>query len=134
MTFYGCGLEKQAEGMEPLPFLVTEFLPGGTLRSLLANKDVELSQLEKEAIAFDVLRGMTYMHRRGVMHRDLKSDNVMLAIGPSGKRLCKVADLGTAVLFSSPRAQHVLGALQLQEGNKTKALSKTLTLGAGTPL
>ena len=103
VQFFGAGVYV-AESGQPLPFLVTELLPGGTLRALLAS-DLALSQPKREAIAYDVVRGMAYMHEQGVMHRDLKSDNVMMAVGPDGGRIAKVADLGTAVRFAR-LAQH----------------------------
>ena len=70
------------------------------------------------------------MHNRGVMHRDIKSDNIMLAVGPEGFRIAKIADLGTAVRFESSKS---LPSVLLSMQSHTD-LSKTHTLGAGTPL
>ena len=128
VQFFGSGVYV-AESGQPLPFLVTELLPGGTLRALLAS-DLALSQPKREAIAYDVVRGMAYMHEQGVMHRDLKSDNVMMAVGADGKRIAKVADLGTAVRFTSGQRQFRASPAQ----QLTAAADATRTLGAGTPL
>ena len=127
---YGTGVQTLEEGAGTMPFLVTELLPGGTLRAFL-HSDVPLTAADKHALAHDVARGMGYMHNRGVMHRDLKSDNVMIAVGASGRRIAKVADLGTAVRIERPGVTLVPPSV-LRE--TIEAGSMTRTLGAGTPL
>jgi serine/threonine protein kinase len=42
--------------------------------------------------ALDVARGMTYIHALGFIHRDLKSDNLLI----SADKSIKIADFGVA--------------------------------------
>ena len=47
-------------------------------------------------IALEVLGGLQALHDRGVIHRDLKSANIYLVIGPTGEDQVKLLDLGFA--------------------------------------
>lgn len=47
-------------------------------------------------VALEVLGGLSALHERGVVHRDLKSSNVFLVIGPTGEDQVKLLDLGFA--------------------------------------
>ncbi|XP_061341997.1 serine/threonine-protein kinase STY46-like [Gastrolobium bilobum] len=72
--------------------IVTEYMPGGSLYDYLhKNHNVlELSQLLKFAI--DVCKGMEYLHRNNIIHRDLKTANLLM----DTHNVVKVADFGVA--------------------------------------
>jgi tRNA A-37 threonylcarbamoyl transferase component Bud32 len=73
--------------------IVTEYAKGGSVRQFLArrqNKLVPLRLAVKQAL--DVARGMAYVHALGFIHRDLKSDNLLIA----ADRSIKIADFGVA--------------------------------------
>lgn len=59
-------------------FLCAEYMPGGSLYDYLhTNHNVlKLSQLLKFAI--DVCRGMEYLHQNDIIHRDLKTANLLM--------------------------------------------------------
>ncbi len=75
------------------PFLVMEFLDGETLAERIERKG-RLSEAELVAIADPLLDALHAAHQAGVVHRDLKPDNVMLV--PAGRRgeKLKVLDFG----------------------------------------
>ncbi|KAL0910546.1 hypothetical protein M5K25_021540 [Dendrobium thyrsiflorum] len=77
----------------PILFIITEYLSGGSLWALLRKLDHSPLPLDNLiSIALDVARGMEYIHSQGVIHRDLKSGNILF-----DKNLCvKIADFGVA--------------------------------------
>lgn len=73
--------------------IVTEYAKGGSVRQFLMkrhNRSVPLKLAVKQAL--DVARGMAYVHGLGFIHRDLKSDNLLIASDKS----IKIADFGVA--------------------------------------
>lgn len=73
--------------------IVTEYAKGGSVRQFLMkrqNRQVPLKLAIKQAL--DVARGMAYVHGLGLIHRDLKSDNLLIFADKS----IKIADFGVA--------------------------------------
>ncbi|KAK6912398.1 Serine-threonine/tyrosine-protein kinase, catalytic domain [Dillenia turbinata] len=73
--------------------IVTEYAKGGSVRQFLTRRQkrsVPLKLAVKQAL--DVARGMAYVHGLGFIHRDLKSDNLLIAADKS----IKIADFGVA--------------------------------------
>eukprot|EP00262_Sarcandra_glabra_P006122 TRINITY_DN18222_c0_g1_i1.p1 TRINITY_DN18222_c0_g1~~TRINITY_DN18222_c0_g1_i1.p1 ORF type:complete len:443 (+),score=47.80 TRINITY_DN18222_c0_g1_i1:301-1629(+) len=73
--------------------IVTEYAKGGSVRQFLnkrQNRSVPLKLAVKQAL--DVARGMSYVHGLGFIHRDLKSDNLLIF----GDKAIKIADFGVA--------------------------------------
>ncbi|KAL6070207.1 Dolichyl pyrophosphate Glc1Man9GlcNAc2 alpha-1,3-glucosyltransferase [Balamuthia mandrillaris] len=79
-------------------FIVTEFLSGGDLASLLFTKtendeqQVPLSWSRRLRMAKDVAKAMDFLHQKGILHRDIKAENMLL--GQYGE--VKLADMGLA--------------------------------------
>jgi eukaryotic-like serine/threonine-protein kinase len=72
-------------------YLAMEYVPGRTLRQLL-NERGKLTPRESLDIIEGVLAGLAAAHRAGIVHRDVKPENVLLA--EDGR--VKVADFGLA--------------------------------------
>ncbi|KAJ6839206.1 serine/threonine-protein kinase STY8-like [Iris pallida] len=72
--------------------IVTEYMHGGSLYDFLHKKNntLELSRLLK--FALDVCKGMDYLHQNSIIHRDLKTANLLM----DNNHLVKVADFGVA--------------------------------------
>jgi serine/threonine-protein kinase len=77
---------------EGLAFLVMEYVPGRTLREVLVSRG-RLPANEALAILEPVLDALAAAHQHGMVHRDVKPENVL--IGSDG-RAVKVADFGLA--------------------------------------
>lgn len=82
------------------PFLVSEFVPGGSLEELLA-REKRLAPERARRLAADLLRGLDAIHRAGLVHRDVKPANVLLS--ETGE--AKLADLGLARRTAVERTQ-----------------------------
>ncbi len=83
-----------------LVYIAMEFLAGEDLRSVIA-RDGNLSPRRAAQTLIQVTLGLTQMHTRGMVHRDLKPDNVVLVRGEDedGKpmEIVKLCDFGIAV-------------------------------------
>ncbi|MGH3734785.1 MAG: Stk1 family PASTA domain-containing Ser/Thr kinase [Micromonosporaceae bacterium] len=75
-----------------LPYLVMEYVRGRTLRELLGQRR-RLPVAEAAAVAESLLAALAAAHRAGLVHRDVKPENVL--IGDDGGTV-KVADFGLA--------------------------------------
>ena len=73
-------------------FLATEFIEGETLRQRASRSKVEVT--EALDIAIQVASGLSAAHEAGIIHRDVKPENIMLR--PDG--LVKILDFGLAKL------------------------------------
>jgi len=73
-------------------YIVTEFISGGNLRQTLKNSEIDLPWERRIGYAKDVALAMTYLHHKGIMHRDLKSGNLLIA----NDQKLKVCDFGLA--------------------------------------
>ncbi len=82
---------------EEVPFIAMELIEGETLEARLT-RDGALSVSHALEIARGIALALDYAHVKGVVHRDVKPDNVMLL--PDGT--VKVMDFGIARVASSP--------------------------------
>jgi serine/threonine-protein kinase len=82
-----------------LPYLVMEYVRGRTLRDMLTDER-RIDPVEALAIIEQMLAAIAAAHRAGVIHRDVKPENVLIATSPTGTSLAdavvKVADFGLA--------------------------------------
>lgn len=83
-----------------LPYLVMEFVRGRTLREVLAERR-RLQPQEALAIMEQMLAAIAAAHRAGLVHRDVKPENVLVAEAPGDTHnlidgVVKVADFGLA--------------------------------------
>ncbi len=82
-----------------LVYIVMEYLEGETLSQRI-RKMVRISAEETVAIMRDVCAAVEAAHRKGVIHRDLKPDNIMVQ-RVDGEQRVKVLDFGIAQLKST---------------------------------
>ncbi len=89
-------LEVRDYGVElGLPFLVMELLEGRTLEEMIVEHTPD-PQTGIE-LAKQVLRGLAYAHQQGILHRDIKSENVFVTWDGSAYR-CILLDFGLVKL------------------------------------
>jgi len=76
--------------------MVTEFMGGGTLDWVLKTSYslLEANVHLRKNIITDIVRGMTYLHSRNILHRDLNTKNILL----DEHYNCKISDFGLSKL------------------------------------
>ncbi|MCX6056699.1 MAG: serine/threonine-protein kinase, partial [Chloroflexi bacterium] len=88
---------------EGSPYLVLEYLPGGTLRQLLGKP---IPWQEALQLLLPIARGLAYAHQRGIIHRDVKPSNILVT--ESGEPL--LSDFGIAKLLEIEEGQTLTGS------------------------
>ena len=105
----------QHEGM---PCIVMELLDGEPLGNYIAFRGF-LTVSEAATVLLPAMRGVAAAHAQGVIHRDLKPQNIFICIGPDGRVVTtKVLDFGISVMV---------------ERATDRSAGPSLALGMGTP-
>ena len=81
-------------------YLAMELLEGASLGSALSHRAIETA--EAVALLADALDAIGAAHAEGVVHRDLKPDNLFVERAPDGSRRVRVLDFGIARDVSGP--------------------------------
>jgi hypothetical protein len=99
---------------ESRPYLVLEYVPGQNIRKLLEQGPFEPARAVH--IALQLLETLTYFHGHHVIHRDLKSENVMLTESSETRDFVKVLDFGMAKILTGPGADSQLSKIGIVPG------------------
>ncbi len=95
------GIDSRADPDGPLVFLVMELVDGGTLRDVIRARGA-LGVPAAFAVMDGVLSGLAEAHRLGMVHRDVKPENVLI----STARELKVADFGLVTAAAQAGQSH----------------------------
>ena len=79
-------------------YFVMEHCPGGSVADYMEANGGKLSTAMALPIMRQALRGMAFVHQNGVVHRDMKPQNILLS-GTPASPVAKIADLGLAKNF-----------------------------------
>ncbi|MET1049735.1 MAG: protein kinase, partial [Acidimicrobiales bacterium] len=93
-------------GEDEVPFLVTEFIGGGSLRAML-DQGQRLSISQATLIGLEAAKGLDHAHRQGLVHRDLKPANLLFG---EDERL-RIADFGLARALADAAVTEPSGAV-----------------------
>jgi len=92
VTIYDVNEDKESG----TPFIVMEFLEGTTLQEIIAS-GILLPMEDVNSIIMQMADGLHYAHKSGVIHRDIKSANILILEGMK----VKITDFGIARLSTS---------------------------------
>ena len=106
-------------------YLLTEFIPCGSLRDIIQHRrnDEPLAAREAAFYFCNIIEGISFLHDEGVIHRDLKPDNIL--VGQDGYLV--ITDFGTVAKLGEPEADwkdvgtrfYTAPELDLLDGNST---------------
>ena len=77
-------------------YLVMQFVPGETLRGLIRREVLSFPVIA--GIVRQIGRALAAAHEAGVIHRDIKPDNIMIRTSPDGGHQVKVIDFGVSAI------------------------------------
>jgi serine/threonine-protein kinase len=109
-------------GVDESPYLVMDFVVGRTLRDLLGDGPVPAGRALH--IARQILAGLAHAHSAGIIHRDVKPENVVLAESTGFGDQVRILDFGLAKLVgsgSNPTTGLPLGTPHYMSPEQTRA-------------
>ncbi|CAL5004631.1 unnamed protein product [Urochloa decumbens] len=86
LRFYGACTKH------PYYCIITEYMPGGNLYDFLHKHNNFLELVTILKIAISISKGMDYLHQNDIIHRDLKTANILIGYD----QVIKIADFGVA--------------------------------------
>ena len=105
--------------------LVTEYADGGRLWDLLGGAEATdetrkpLDEKTVRAIAVDVLEGLAALHEQGIVHRDIKPQNILRC-----DDVWKIADFGISKLMNNPVTGYSSGGTSSRTFPENSPLSR----------
>ncbi|GAM86449.1 hypothetical protein ANO11243_044630 [Dothideomycetidae sp. 11243] len=84
-----------------------EYISGGSIGSVL-RKHGKFEESVVSSLTRQTLQGLAYLHREGILHRDLKADNILLDTDGT----CKISDFGISKKSRNPYNNDISNSMQ----------------------
>ncbi|EXJ85121.1 STE/STE11/BCK1 protein kinase [Capronia epimyces CBS 606.96] len=84
-----------------------EYIPGGSIGSCL-RKHGKFEEAVVRSLTRQTLEGLAYLHHEGILHRDLKADNILLDLDGT----CKISDFGISKKSDNIYGNDVTNSMQ----------------------
>jgi len=82
-----------------------ELMNLGSLESVLETKKINFNTKSKLDCLFQIAEGMRYLHSQFIIHRDFKTDNVLVSVPKEGSIVFKIGDVGCLAIGGSNTKQ-----------------------------
>ncbi|KAJ7938214.1 kinase-like domain-containing protein [Mycena leptocephala] len=80
-------------------WVVMEYMEGGALTDIIENNTMEEDQIS--SICFETCRGIAHLHSQSIIHRDIKSDNILL----DAQGRVKITDFGFCAKLTDQKSK-----------------------------
>jgi serine/threonine protein kinase len=112
----------RALGFDPYAdpaYLTMEYVPGTSLRPLVRPKSLAVN--DSLAVLKQVLSGLSHAHKSGIIHRDMKPENILIneqakTLGFASPGMVKVTDFGLGKVPSETAAQSIAYSQSIHDG------------------
>lgn len=108
-----------------------EYISGGSVGSCL-RKHGKFEESVVSSLTRQTLCGLAYLHREGILHRDLKADNILLDVDGT----CKISDFGISKRSTNPynndTSNSMQGSVFWMAPEVIRAQSQALTGGSSS--
>jgi serine/threonine protein kinase len=85
-------------------FISMTYIQGKSIKELIKQKEIDGWDMGKITnVAVQIAEGLSEAHQKGIVHRDIKSDNIML----NNEGLVKIMDFGLAKLKGAPKVTQI---------------------------
>ncbi|OQV18921.1 RAF proto-oncogene serine/threonine-protein kinase [Hypsibius exemplaris] len=102
VLFMGCLTKSLQPGQPPQLAIVTQWCAGRSLYQKIHGEEFRFEMKQLIEIARQISQGMSYLHARSIIHRDLKSNNIFLCENQS----VRIGDFGLATVKTRWTGSH----------------------------
>ena len=86
-------------------YIVLDYMAGSDLFDYLQGRDFNLGEDRVRELTYQLALGIKYLHNYGIVHRDLKLENIMMS-DKTHKAIPKLVDFGLAKMIGSREKTH----------------------------
>ena len=94
-------------------FIILEYIEGKNLFYYLQDFDFKIQEYEAKKIMKDITKALSYLHSLGVIHRDVKLENIVIDLDEEGIKRARIIDFGLSCLLGPGQtSQDPVGTLK----------------------
>jgi serine/threonine-protein kinase len=116
-------------GVDDAPYIVMDWVAGVTLKTILAGERISVARAMK--IMHQLLAALAHAHAQGIIHRDIKPDNIMISEATGVGEHIRIFDFGLAKLLDA--SKDTVGLAKQRDGNKNIDPGSVASQVIGTP-